>query len=160
MKEVGIVKELRGKTAKVVIKRNTACGDCGACHVSKDQSTMEAIAQNPVGAREGETVEVEMRFASVFKAASIMYGIPLVAFLLGSSLSYFIIFNNGLSWDQNLVPFFSGIALMAVAYAGIKYFDKKGIFNSKYQPIITGIIEKQEIEKMEIEKDPMDRIMG
>jgi len=120
--------------------------------MSKEQSTMEAIAQNPVGAREGEVVEVEMRFASVFKAASIMYGIPLVAFLLGSCLSYFIIFYYGLTWDQNLVPFFSGIALTLIAYGFIRYFDKKGLFNSKYQPIITAVIEKKKIEKERIEK--------
>lgn len=145
MKEIGIIIDTKGKTAQVAIQRHSACGDCGACHMSKATSTMETHALNPIFAKKGETVEVEMQFASVFKAASIMYGIPLVAFLIGSCFSYFLILNLGLNWDQNLVPFFSGIALLAVAYAVIKYFDKKGIFNSKYQPVITGIIKIKEV---------------
>lgn len=155
MKEIGIINDIQGKTAQVVIQRHAACGDCGACHMSKEQSTMEATAQNPIRARVGEMVEVEMQFASVFKAASIMYGIPLVAFLFGSCFSYFLIISLGTNWDQALVPFFSGIALMAVSFGIIKYFDKKGSFNSKYQPVITGIIEKKEIDKA-----PMEKIMG
>ena len=155
MKEIGIIIDTKGKIARVQIQRHSACGDCGACHMSKQKSTMEAMAKNPIGAKTGETVEVEMQFASVFKAASIMYGIPLVAFLFGSSITYYLIISLGLNWDQSLVPFFSGIALLAVAYGGIKYFDEKGVFNSKYQSVITAIIEKKEVEK-----SPMKKIMG
>ncbi|HEY5537335.1 MAG TPA: SoxR reducing system RseC family protein [Acetobacterium sp.] len=155
MKEIGIIIDTKAKTARVAIQRHSACGDCGACHMSKQKSTMEAIALNPIDAKTGETVEVEMQFASVFKAASIMYGIPLVAFLFGSCFSYFLILNLGLNWDQSLVPFFSGIACLAVAYGFIKYCDKKGVFNSKYQPVIIAIVEKKEVEK-----GPMEKIMG
>lgn len=155
MKEIGIIVDTKGKTAQVEIKRNSACGDCGACHMSKNKSTMETVALNPIGAKKGDSVEVEMEFANVFKAASIMYGIPLVAFLFGASITYYLIISLGLNWDQNLVPFFSGIALLAVSYGVIKYFDKKGLFNSKYQPTITGFAEIKKIEK-----DPIKKIMG
>jgi len=96
-----------------------------------------------------------MQFANVFKAASIMYGIPLVAFLLGSCFSYFLIISLGLNWDQALVSFFSGIGLLAVSYGTIKYCDKKGAFNSRYQPIITGFAEIKKVEK-----GPIQKIMG
>lgn len=155
MKEIGIITETNGKTAKVEIKRNSACGDCGACHMSKNKSTMEAMALNPIGAKKGDAVEVEMEFVNVFKAASIMYGIPLVAFLFGASITYYLIISLGLNWDQALVPFFSGIVLLAGSYGVIKYFDKKGTFNSKYQPTITGFAEIKKIEK-----DPIKKIMG
>jgi len=45
MKEIGIIVETKGETAKVAIQRHSACGDCGACHMSKEKSTMETIAK-------------------------------------------------------------------------------------------------------------------
>lgn len=147
MKEIGIIREVHGKKALVEIQRHSACGDCGACHMGKEQSTMETTALNPIDAKVGDAVEVEMEFANVLKATSIMYGIPLVAFLLGASLSYAFIIGMGTDWDQVLVPFFSGIALMAVSYGGIRFLDKKGLFSSKYQSVITGLVNKNETDK-------------
>lgn len=155
MKEIGTVKELNGKNAVVEIKRNSACGDCGACHISKDQSVMLTTAKNPINAKSGETVEVEMEFVNLFFAAFIMYGLPLIAFLFGSCLSYFLVGVLNLGWDQVLTSFFTGIALTVLAYLVIRYFDRKGRFKSKYQPVITGIIELNETIKT-----PMESRMG
>ncbi|AFA48948.1 SoxR reducing system RseC family protein [Acetobacterium woodii] len=155
MKEIGTVKALKGKNAEIEIKRNTACGDCGACHVSKDQSVMLTTANNPIKAKIGETVEVEMEFANVFVAAFIMYGIPLVAFVLGSSGVYFLVGALNIGWDQVVSSFLAGICLTAVAYVVIRKLDRKGRFNSKYQPIVTAIIEKKETIKT-----PMESRMG
>lgn len=155
MKEIGTVKALRGNNAEVEIKRNAACGDCGACHVSKDQSVMLTTAKNPVNAKSGETVEVEMQFANVFVAAFIMYGIPLIAFILGSSAAYYLVGALSLKWDQVLTSFLAGICLTAIAYLVIRYFDNQGRFNSKYQPVIIAVI-----ENIETISTPMEKRMG
>jgi len=155
MKEIGTVKALRGNNAEVEIKRNSACGDCGACHVSKDQSVMLTTAKNPVNAKCGETVEVEMQFANVFVAAFIMYGIPLIAFILGSCVVYYLVDALSLGWDQVLTSFLAGISLTAITYLVIRYFDHLGRFNSKYQPVITAVI-----EKIETISTPMEKRMG
>ena len=51
--------------------------------------TMNTVAQNPLGAKIGDTVAVEMTFGNVMKAGSIVYGLPLVAFLIGAVLGYY-----------------------------------------------------------------------
>ncbi len=155
MKEIGTVKSLHGNNAEVEIKRNSACGDCGACHVSKDQSVMLTTAKNSVDAKTGETVEVEMQFANVFVAAFIMYGIPLLAFIFGSCVVYYLIGTFNIGWDQVLTSFITGICLTAVAYLVIRFFDKQGRFNSKYQPVIIAVV-----EKIETISTPMEKRMG
>jgi sigma-E factor negative regulatory protein RseC len=147
MIEIGEVIGLDDQLALVSIKRNSACGDCGKCQMSKDQSIMEMMAKNTINAKVGDKVEVEMQFASVFKAASIMYGIPLIAFVVGSCIAFLLIVTMNLSWDQVLVPFLSGLIFLGFSYGGIKYFDKKGIFESKYQAVVIDIIENKEIKK-------------
>lgn len=142
MKEIGIVQTLKGKNAIVAIKRHAACENCGACHVGKEKMTMEATARNDAGAQIGDEVAVEMEFANVIKATSIMYGIPLIAFVIGCALGYFLALTMAL--DMVLVPFFSGIFLTVISYLVIRAFDKKGAFNAKYEPVITTVETKQE----------------
>lgn len=155
MKEIGVVKSRQGNNAQVEIMRHAACGDCGACHMSKEQSKMITTARNPIQAQVDETVEVEMEFANVFTATFIMYGIPLIAFIFGCSISYFLVPALDINWDLVLTSFFSGIGLTALTYGIIRYCDRKGLFNSKYQPVITAII-----ENIEIKKSPMESKMG
>ncbi|WP_303870577.1 SoxR reducing system RseC family protein [Acetobacterium wieringae] len=155
MKEIGTIRSLRGNNAEVEIKRNSACGDCGACHISKDQSVMLTTAKNSIKAKIGETVEVEMQFANVFVAAFIMYGIPLVAFILGSSMTYYLIGSLKLGWDQVLSSFFVGVCLTAISYLVIRHVDRRGRFNSKYQPIIVAVVDND--EKI---STPMEKRMG
>ncbi|MEG2546900.1 MAG: SoxR reducing system RseC family protein [Eubacterium sp.] len=141
MKEIGTIQTLNGKKATVKIKRHAACGECGACQVGKEKMTMETLARNDINAEIGDEVAVEMEFANVLKATSIMYGIPLIAFILGCGLGYF--FAVSLGWDEVIVPFFSGIILTIIMYMVIRAFDKKGKFNSKYEPVITEIVKSE-----------------
>ncbi|MFZ7122035.1 MAG: SoxR reducing system RseC family protein, partial [Eubacteriaceae bacterium] len=141
MKEIGIVNSIRGNEAKVIIQRNAACGDCGACQVGKDKLTMEATAINVIGAKEGDKVEVEMKFVNVLRASFIMYGIPLIMFIVGSIIGYYY---SSIVLEQPENPIFSflfGIILTAITYFVIKYLDSKGKFSHKYEPQITNIID-------------------
>jgi sigma-E factor negative regulatory protein RseC len=141
MKEVGVVDTIQGKHAKVIIQRNAACGDCGACHIGTENMTMEADALNLINAKKGDSVEVELAFVNVFKAAVILYGIPLLMFIFGSVLGFFISGTIGFESNSPIVAFIIGFVLMGIAYGIIKYFDKKGTFKFKYQPQITGYYE-------------------
>ena len=138
MKEIGIVSGIQGKKAQVIIQRSSACGDCGACQVGKNKLTMETNAVNAVGAQRGDQVEVEMSFVNILKASLILYGIPLIVFILGVFAGNYIPFQN--QPDNPLISFLSGLLLMTLSYIVIKIFDQKGVFSVKYEPHITNII--------------------
>ncbi len=137
MKEIGTVISASGPRAKVLINRHAACGDCGACQVGREKMVMETIAKNPAHAKPGDTVSVEMQFVSVLKASFIAYGLPLLGLLIGSLIGWYAA--PGLGMDQVLTSFFSGILLIAVIYGIIALCEKKGLFHTKYDPVITEI---------------------
>ena len=72
-------------TAEVVHIRESACsGDCHKCSgCGAAKETMVFTAQNPLGAKPGELVNVESESGPVLKAAAVMYLLPLVLFFGG-----------------------------------------------------------------------------
>ena len=72
-------------TAEVVHIRESACsGDCHKCSgCGAAKETMVFTAQNPMGAKPGELVNVESESGPVLKAAAVMYLLPLVLFFGG-----------------------------------------------------------------------------
>lgn len=144
MQEIGVVTAVLKNEARVQIKRHAACGDCGACQVGKEKMTMETVAQNPAGAKIGERVLVEMETVNVLRATTIMYGFPLLAFLIGCGLG--MLLAGVFQTDSVLTPFFSGILLTAVAYGIIRLCEKKGRFSGSYQPVITQIISDEQTD--------------
>lgn len=135
MEEVGKVISTSGNKAKVLINRSAACGECGACHIGKEKMTMETTALNQIKAEPGQEVYVEMRVLNVLTATGIAYGIPMIFFFVGILLGWFLapVFHV----EQVLWAFISGIVLTVLAYLVIYLLEKKGIFNLKFQPVIT-----------------------
>lgn len=75
-------------TAQVICIRESACsGDCHKC--SGCGAAKEAIlvtADNPIGARAGDLVNVRSETAPVLKAAMVLYMLPLVLFFAGYAI--------------------------------------------------------------------------
>lgn len=138
MDEQGIVISTNGNKARVLINRHAACGDCGACHIGKEKMTMETVADNKIDAKEGEDVLVHMETINVLKATGIAYGFPFLLFVIGLLLGWFLapIFNL----DQVITSFFMGIGLTIISFLVIYFLEKRGIFNTKYKPIIIKIL--------------------
>ena len=82
-------------TAQVIHIRESACsGDCHKC--SGCGAAKEAIlltADNPIGARAGDLVNLRSETAPVLKAALVLYMLPLVLFIAG----YLVAMAAGLS---------------------------------------------------------------
>ena len=75
-------------TALVVHLRESACsGDCDKC--SGCGAAKEAIlfkADNPIGAKTGDLVNIRSETGPVLKAAAVLYMLPLVLFFAGYAL--------------------------------------------------------------------------
>lgn len=111
-------------TALVVHLRESACsGDCHKC--SGCGAATEAVtflADNPISAQAGDMVKVESETATVLKAATVLYVLPLSLFFLGYYLGCLI----G-SWGAAIgcLGFLLGVAGV-VAYDRL-YLRKKNI---------------------------------
>ena len=97
-------------TAEVIHIRQSACsGDCHKCAgCGAVGQTLTVIAQNPIGAAEGEQVIIRSDTAPVMKGALVLYVLPLVMFFVGYAL--------GAIWSLG-AWFAAGAFLLAMAGA-------------------------------------------
>ena len=72
-------------TAQVVLVRESACsGDCHKCSgCGAAKETITITAQNPIGAKPGEVVNVTSESGPVLMAAAVLYMVPMVLFFVG-----------------------------------------------------------------------------
>lgn len=87
MTQIATVKRLMGKKqAEVLVRRQSACGhDCASCGGCGPESSAQvtAVADNTLGARPGDTVQVESESGQVLRMAFVLYLVPLVLFFAG-----------------------------------------------------------------------------
>lgn len=141
MREKAIVIEEQGDHAKVRIVRSSACAQCRRCAIgSSDKKEFFIWSKNPLKAKPGQTVEVELKNTAFFQATIIAYLIPLIAFLIGITLGYKIPvpFKN---MSQEIFALIIGILVMSASFM-VNYllndrFERSGKFISKITNILT-----------------------
>lgn len=131
----GIVIELVGEIARIKTSRHNDCENCGAC---PGNSAMVLEARNPLGAKVGQRVMIEVQEIGMLKAAFIVYVLPLLAIFAGAIAGYYLAeyLKQAALWFEvsgGLIAF-----VFSVLY--IKYFDSSARNNVKMQPVIISII--------------------
>lgn len=131
----GVVVAVEGEIAKVRTSRHNDCENCGAC---PGNSAIVLDARNPVGAKPGQRVVVEVQEIGMLKSAFVVYILPLIAMFVGAWLGGYLAGCMGREplWFQ---AGGAGLAFIgSVVY--IKYFDKSARGNTTMQPVITRIL--------------------
>ncbi len=141
MIETGKVIEVGKNTVRILIARNTACGECGACQVGRDNLNLIITADNNIGAQKNDNVLLELNTENFLLASVIFYGIPLFALIAGIALPYYILRHLGYSNNfVQVIASITGLLLLAVSYILIKSkessFRNMGRFKSKMIKII------------------------
>ena len=133
MRETGIVKSVDGEFCTCSTRRKSACGDnCATCKAVCSSREHTFIAKNIIGAKEGDTVIIEMPTKDVLKSAFLVYILPLLAFLLG--FSYF--FETGKS---ELNSAFWGVVFGGAVWILVSFYGKYK--KSELIPEATEIVE-------------------
>lgn len=141
MIETGYVIGNTGKQAVVRIQRKKACEHCGMC--KKGAEGMEITLDNPLGAGEGDRVEISMGDRMVLKASVIVYAIPLLFLLIGAALGYIVSPVIGIT-ERDLAAAVCGIVFTALSYTIVRSIDRQVSAKQEYVPRITRILEKEE----------------
>lgn len=82
MKEIATVIKLKGEFAQVRIGRNSTCGSCGKCGMTESQKYVDFFAQNTLGAKVGDRVELEIHDTNTSQLAFVGYILPLIPALV------------------------------------------------------------------------------
>lgn len=125
MLSIGVVDALKGQNAIVNLTRSTACGDCGACQMGKENLDRQVEAFNAAGAKVGDFVTMEMEDGKVLKAAFLVYIIPLVVLVVCIFASISILQMLQFSKNAELYGFLVGLVGMFISFVFVKKRDKK-----------------------------------
>lgn len=112
MQQKVMVISSKNGVARVQYHRPTAChGDCskcaGGCGAMAAQEEIIVSADNPIGARPGDSVFIEGETEKVAWAIALVYVIPVILFFLG----YFLGSGHGKGELLGILGFFLGLAL-------------------------------------------------
>lgn len=134
MEQIGIVKEVYGNTATVLVHRTSACGEnCAHCKGGCTSTDMKAQAENCIGAGVGDMVKMESDTGKVIFAAVMLYFVPLLAGIVSAIIV------------ASITPRMAPLLIISVnvflgAILLVKSFDKK----IAPTPKVTKIIRKKQ----------------
>jgi len=135
--EEGIVIALNGKIAKVRASRHSECESCGAC--AGDNATVMDV-YNPVDAKVGQRVIIEIPEDNMLKAAFIVFLLPLLTTFMGYLIGVWISQKYG--FPALLSEVSASIVAFVLTLLYIKYFDRS-MTNTKMMPVITDVLSEK-----------------
>jgi sigma-E factor negative regulatory protein RseC len=139
--EIGVVTEVEGVTAKVVVQKRGTCDSCaaeGTCEST--EAGMEIEAVNLANAKVGQTVKVSIKPLAYLKESILVYGMPLVFFLAGAIAGKMIGPKHFPGINSDLLAAFAGFAALALSFAGVKLWSRKAEARAEYRPFIEEIV--------------------
>ena len=123
MEVCGTARVLRaeGARALVEVNRHEACSHCTSadlCQIFSGRGTLRLEAANPVGAREGQDVELVAARSLGLRAAFFVYLLPALLFLIGV-----VIGSETLHWPPWAAGLL-GLALLAASWFIARIIDQ------------------------------------
>lgn len=134
MAEKGQVVDIKNNFAVVKMIRTEACAKCRACLQGMNEKEMFVEAENSCEAVTGDWVEIELQDNGFFSAVLVLYGIPMIALVVGLLIGYFIAGPMLVQFNTDLVSCVFGIVFTAIAFLWIRSQEKRWA-DKKYRPI-------------------------
>jgi sigma-E factor negative regulatory protein RseC len=125
------------------MQRHSACASCGKCATTSEKKDIIVEVDNTLGAKVGDKVKVNMETVNVLKAAAIVYIVPLVALLVGTIGTYFILDLLKISIYVETISGAFGLVSMLISFLILKKNDNKFRDSREYIPIVTEVVLKQ-----------------
>ena len=111
-----VYKCLPNGMAEVVVTRTTACGsNCGNCESCIFQSELKTLAKNSIDARPGQKVIIESKSSKIYKAAMLVYILPMILMVLGYALGAALSAGEGLGIALGFAGLIAGAALIVLS---------------------------------------------
>ena len=145
MAEKGLVVGLKNDLAVIRLNRIEACAKCRACVAGMKTEEMMVEAENECDAVVGDWVEMELRDYGFLKAVLIMYGLPLIGFMVGLCTGYFILSEFFPAINRDIVSASFGLIGTMLVFLWIRSQESRWS-NKKYRPVATRVTTADEEE--------------
>ena len=139
MSEKGRVIEVKENDLLTIsMTRKEACAKCRACIAGMTEQEMIIEAENNCFAEVGDWVDVEISPDGFISALFIVYGLPLIGFMVGLIPSYFILKAVGLGNAGDVLSFVIGLLFTGIVFLWIKKNEERWE-QRKYKPMAVKI---------------------
>lgn len=143
MEERARVVSVDGSTARVTLKRSSACGEsCAQCKGGCAPGNTYVEVKNPIGAGVGQEVVIEMKTGTFMSAVAITYVFPLIMLFAGIAMGASLNPPFGLRLSKDAYGLILGFSLMVVSYIIANMLDKRYKKSGKVSFTITKIIDQ------------------
>lgn len=141
MEEIGVVKSIEGVTARVVIKKSSACDHCVKEQCDMEGMDFEVEAINAANARVGQTVKVVMRAQTYIKGALLLYILPVLALFVGAIFGKIYLPDAFRGISSETAAVIGGFLMMIISFLVIKVVSGKMDKKTEYKSVIEEIIQ-------------------
>ena len=140
-----------GEYATVLCDRKSACegchkqtqGECSVCSLMASGHTMQTRAYNAVGAKVGDTVEIETASSRVLGYAALVFLLPVVMVILGYVLAGYVT-------DVDAWRFATAILLAALTFGGVRIYSEH-VRKKQVDVTVVAVVEPQSSEQQGLE---------
>ncbi|MDY6935033.1 MAG: SoxR reducing system RseC family protein [Spirochaetota bacterium] len=142
MREEGVIREVIGNKALVILQRSTMCNACsnkGMCRSLGGGNDMEVEVLNTAGATKGDRVQISLESSSFLKMTFLVYIVPLLSLVLGAFVGLNVIGSHSPDHAE-LFSLLLAIIFFALAFIVISILSKSMGKRKKYMPEITKVI--------------------
>lgn len=138
MRDEALVKKIDGPYAEVLVQPKEACHSCAARALCSINESGEAILRvlNPLAARPGDMVEIEIPEATYSRQLILIFGLLILISIIGAGLGTILSSWSGLSASlAGAIGFFAGAGLASFIIWQIFRRPKKTVL-----PVICAIL--------------------
>jgi len=143
MDATGVVKELHGSRAVVIVKRESACDACASgasCRGGVHGAELEA--HNDIGAEPGDTVRISFKALTYLKGSLLVYGIPALALIIGAVVGKEALAGYWPSLEADLVSAVTAFGFLGISVIFLRFLIKSFEKKKELEPVIEEIISK------------------
>ncbi|MDX9715038.1 MAG: SoxR reducing system RseC family protein [Dissulfurispiraceae bacterium] len=145
MEDIGIVKQLNGGMAVVVIKKHTGCEGCkgsAVCNIGSSGNEANIEAVNQVDAEPGDKVKIRFAASMYLKGALFIYGLPALMLVAGAVAGKELLPGFFNSVDPDLLSAVSGFTLFIVSFVVVKFLLGRSSSAARSVPVVYEIVER------------------
>ncbi|BCB95487.1 hypothetical protein JZK55_04090 [Dissulfurispira thermophila] len=142
MEEIGIVKEIIGPKAIVVVQRQSGCDSCpggSICKLSGNDAEIEAV--NEVKAKVGDSVRIAFKPYTYLKGTVFIYGIPAIMLIIGAIVGKEYLSRFLPNIDPDIISAIGGFSFFILTFFFMKVWMKRYEGKKEYMPVIIEIME-------------------
>lgn len=141
MEDTGIVKDVKGGMAIVVVKKHMGCESCpssGLCGSGGNDAEIEAV--NQAGAAVGDSVKITFAASMYLKGAFFVYGIPAVMLAVGAVLGKELLAPAFPAADPEMISAAAGFSLFVITFVFMRFVLGRSAKGDKSVPVVSEII--------------------